>query len=93
MVENTLVLADITVNKNMVPFDSRSPFLTSGLRVGTPAITTRGLKEDKMPLIVDLIDDVIADINPETKTASEAKIAAVRAEVNKMMKDYPLFAW
>ena len=93
MVENTLVLADITVNKNMVPFDSRSPFLTSGLRVGTPAITTRGLKEDKMPLIVDMIDDVIGDINPETKTASEAKIAAVRAEVNKMMKDYPLFAW
>ena len=93
MVENTLVLADITVNKNMVPFDSRSPFLTSGLRVGTPAITTRGLKEDKMPLIVDMIDDVIADINPETKTTSEAKIAAVRAEVNKMMKDYPLFAW
>jgi glycine hydroxymethyltransferase len=93
MVENTLVLADITVNKNMVPFDSRSPFLTSGLRVGTPAITTRGLKEDKMPIIVDMIDDVIADINPETKTASEAKIAAVRAEVNKMMKDYPLFAW
>jgi glycine hydroxymethyltransferase len=93
MVENTLVLADITVNKNMVPFDSRSPFLTSGLRVGTPAITTRGLKEDKMPVIVDMIDDVIADINPETKTASEAKINAVRAEVNKMMKDYPLFAW
>ena len=67
--------------------------MTSGLRVGTPAITTRGLKEDKMPIIVDMIDDVIADINPETKTASEAKIAAVRAEVNKMMKDYPLFAW
>ena len=93
MVENTLVLADITVNKNMVPFDTRSPFLTSGLRVGTPAITTRGLKQDKMAVIVDLIDDVISDINPETKTASEAKINAVRAEVNKMMKDYPLFAW
>ena len=93
MVENTLVLADITVNKNMVPFDTRSPFLTSGLRVGTPAITTRGLKQDKMAVIVELIDDVISDINPETKTASEAKINAVRAEVNKMMKDYPLFAW
>ena len=93
MVENTLVLADITVNKNMVPFDTRSPFLTSGLRVGTPAITTRGLKQDKMAVIVELIDDVISDINPETKTASEAKISAVRAEVNKMMKDYPLFAW
>jgi serine hydroxymethyltransferase (EC 2.1.2.1) len=93
MVENTLVLADITVNKNMVPFDTRSPFLTSGLRVGTPAITTRGLKQDKMAVIVDMIDDVISDINPETKTASEAKINAVRAEVNKLMKDYPLFAW
>ena len=93
MVENTLVLADITVNKNMVPFDTRSPFLTSGLRVGTPAITTRGLKQDKMAVIVDLIDEVISDINPETKTATEAKINAVRAEVNKMMKDYPLFAW
>ena len=93
MVENTLVLADITVNKNMVPFDSRSPFLTSGLRVGTPAITTRGLKEDKMPLIVEMIDDVIGAIDPVAKTAPDAKINAVKAEVNKMMKDYPLFAW
>ena len=93
MVENTLVLADITVNKNMVPFDSRSPFLTSGLRVGTPAITTRGLKADKMPLIVDMIDDVISHIDVTTKTAPEAKINAVKAEVNKMMKEYPLFAW
>ena len=93
MVENTLVLADITVNKNMVPFDSRSPFLTSGLRIGTPAITTRGLKEDKMPMIVELIDDVISAIDPAVKTAPEAKINAVRAEVNKLMSDYPLFAW
>ena len=77
----------------MVPFDTRSPFLTSGLRVGTPAITTRGLKQDKMATIVDMIDDVIGAIDPATKTAPEAKIAAVRAEVNKMMKDYPLFAW
>jgi glycine hydroxymethyltransferase len=61
-VENTLVLSHITVNKNMVPFDSRSPFLTSGLRVGTPAITTRGLKEEHMGIIVDLIDEVISDI-------------------------------
>ena len=86
-VENTLVKADITINKNMVPYDSRSPFTTSGIRVGAPAITTRGLKEDQMPLIVEYIDTVIANIE------NEAKIASVRAEVNKMMKDLPLFAW
>lgn len=86
-VENTLVKADITINKNMVPYDSRSPFTTSGIRVGAPAITTRGLKEDQMPLIVEYIDAVIANID------NEAKIASVRAEVNKMMKDLPLFAW
>jgi len=87
MVENTLVQADITVNKNMVPFDSRSPFQTSGLRVGTPAITTRGLKEDMMEPIVDLIDDVISHID-DTK-----KLEAVKAKVNEMMADRPLFAW
>jgi glycine hydroxymethyltransferase len=64
-VENTLVRAHITVNKNMVPFDSRSPFLTSGLRVGTPAITTRGMKEEHMGMIVDLIDEVISSIEDE----------------------------
>ena len=64
-VENTLVRAHITVNKNMVPFDSRSPFLTSGLRVGTPAITTRGMKEEHMGVIVDLIDEVISSIEDE----------------------------
>ncbi|MHA7109068.1 serine hydroxymethyltransferase [Sunxiuqinia elliptica] len=85
--ENTLVKADITINKNMVPFDSRSPFTTSGLRVGTPAITTRGLKEDQMPVIVDLIDEVLSDVE------NEATIAAVREKVNKMMNDLPLFAW
>ena len=85
--EKVLVAADITVNKNMVPFDSRSPFQTSGIRVGTPAITTRGAKEDLMVKIVDLIDQVLA--NPE----SEAVIKAVREEVNKTMKDYPLFAY
>ena len=79
--------ADITTNKNMVPFDSRSPFLTSGIRVGAPAITTRGLKEDSMPVIVELIDRVLSD--PE----NEENIAAVRAEVNRMMAGYPLFAW
>ncbi len=85
-VENTLVRAHITVNKNMVPFDSRSPFLTSGLRVGTPAITTRGMKEEHMGMIVDLIDDVISNIE------NEAVIAAVGEKVVKMMKDYPLFS-
>ena len=93
MVENTLVEADITVNKNMVPCDSRSPFLTSGHRIGTPAITTRGLKEDMMEPIVDMIDDVISAIDPVAKTAPEAKIKAVREKVNAMMAEYPLFAW
>lgn len=86
-VENTLVKADITVNKNMVPFDSRSPFQTSGLRVGTPAITTRGLKEEHMPGIVELIDEVISDIE------NEVKITAVSKKVHEMMKDFPLFAY
>ena len=85
--ENALVAADITVNKNMVPYDDRSAFQTSGLRVGTPAITTRGAKEELMPVIVELMDTVLQ--NPE----SEANIAAVRAKVNDIMKDYPMFAW
>ena len=85
-VENTLVLSHITVNKNMVPFDSRSPFLTSGLRVGTPAITTRGLKEEHMGVIVELIDEVISNIE------NEAVIARVGEKVVKMMSSYPLFS-
>ncbi len=85
--ENALVLADITINKNMVPFDSRSPFLTSGLRVGTPAITTRGLKEEHMAIIVDFIDEVLQ--NPE----DESVISSVRGRVNKMMEKFPIFAW
>jgi glycine hydroxymethyltransferase len=85
-VENTLERAHITVNKNMVPFDSRSPFLTSGLRVGTPAITTRGMKEEHMGMIVDLIDDVISDIENETV------ISRVGEKVIEMMKPFPLFA-
>ena len=85
--EKALVAADITTNKNMVPFDSRSAFQTSGLRFGTPAITTRGVKEAEMETIVALIDRVLSD--PE----NEANIAAVRAEVNAMMEKYPLFAW
>ena len=87
LVENTLVKADITVNKNMVPFDSRSPFQTSGLRVGTPAITTRGLKEEQMPVIVDMIDEIISDIE------NEGVIESVKKRVNTMMADYPLFAY
>jgi len=85
--ENTLVLADITINKNMVPFDTRSPFKTSGLRVGTPAVTTRGLKESDMATIVDYIDEVLED--PE----NEQIIASVKTKVNEMMNDRPLFAW
>ncbi|MDC0249311.1 serine hydroxymethyltransferase [Flavobacteriales bacterium] len=84
--ENALVRADITANKNMVPFDTRSPFITSGIRVGTPAITTRGLKEDTIPFLVELIDKVI--LNYE----NEEVISEVRNEVNKLMNKYPIFA-
>src|SRR4030042_872204 len=84
--ENTLVRAHITVNKNMVPFDSRSPFLTSGLRVGTPAITTRGMKDEHMGVIVDLIDEVISNVE------NEAVIRRVGEEVVNMMKPFPLFS-
>ena len=86
-VEKALVLADITVNKNMVPFDSRSPFLTSGIRVGTPAITTRGVKEDRIPVIVDLMNEVITNIS------DAIVLEKVRVKVNNLMKDYPMFAY
>ncbi len=85
--ENALVAADITVNKNMVPFDTRSAFQTSGIRLGTPALTTRGAKEDLMVLIAELIEEVLN--SPE----DEKVIASVRARVNETMKDYPLFAY
>ena len=85
--ENALVAADITINKNMVPFDSRSAFKTSGLRVGTPAITTRGLKEGDMKVIVDMIDTVLC--NP----TDEAVRARITGQVNEMMQNRPLFAW
>lgn len=85
--EKVLVDADITANKNMVPFDSRSPFQTSGIRLGTPAITTRGVKEDFMETIADLIDRVLS--NPD----SEEVIAKVRGEVNALMENYPIFAY
>jgi glycine hydroxymethyltransferase len=84
--ENTLVLSHITVNKNMVPFDSRSPFLTSGLRVGTPAVTTRGLKEEHMKMIVDMIDEVLSNIE------DQSVISRVGSNVVEMMKAYPLFS-
>ncbi len=87
MVENLLVKADITINKNMVPFDSRTPFTTSGIRVGTPAITTRGLKEQHMQVIVDMIDEVIANHD------NEEVITKVRSRVNEMMSEFPLFAY
>jgi len=83
--EEALVKADITVNKNMVPFDDKSPFVTSGIRIGTPAVTTRGLKENDMVKIVDLINKVI------TNFEDESKIASVKAEVFEMMQGRPLF--
>lgn len=85
--ENALVLADITVNKNMVPFDTESPFVTSGIRIGTPAITSRGVKPDEMAKIVELMDKVITNID------NEELITSVRTEVNALMSERPLFAW
>jgi glycine hydroxymethyltransferase len=85
--ENTLVVADITVNKNMVPYDTESPFVTSGIRIGTPAITTRGVKEDEIKFIVSLIDRALMN-----RMDADA-IAQVRKEVNELMSHRPLFAW
>lgn len=87
LAERALVDADITANKNMVPFDSRSPFLTSGIRLGTPAITTRGAKEELMGEIVEMIDTVLH--NPEDQSV----ISSVREKVNSIMAEYPMFAW
>ncbi len=83
--ENTLVHADITLNKNMVPFDDKSPFVTSGIRVGVPAVTTRGLKEEHMPQIVNWLDRVL--MSPDDETV----ISAVRGEVNEFMQQFPLY--
>jgi glycine hydroxymethyltransferase len=83
--ENALVVADITVNKNMVPFDTRSPFVTSGMRLGTCAITTRGMKEDDMVKIALLIDKVITNFDQEDT------LLAIRAEINEWMKTFPLY--
>jgi glycine hydroxymethyltransferase len=86
LAENTLMKADITINKNMVPFDNRSPFQASGIRLGTPAITTRGVKEKEIGLIVDLIDEVLSNID------NDQAINNVRKKVNELMKGYPLFS-
>jgi len=83
--EDALIKADITINKNMVPFDTRSPFVTSGIRVGTAAVTTRGMKEAEMEKIVDLIDDVLMNKD------NESKIKEIKEEVNSWMKKFPLY--
>jgi glycine hydroxymethyltransferase len=85
--ENTLVKADITVNKNMVPFDTESPFVTSGIRVGTAAITSRGITENEIPAIVSLIDSALMNKD------NDKEITIVREAVNKLMSERPLFAW
>jgi glycine hydroxymethyltransferase len=85
LAENTLIKADITINKNMVPFDDKSPFVTSGMRVGTAAMTTRGLKETEMVQIVELIDKAL--MNHE----NEAVLGQIKGEVNEWMKQYPLY--
>jgi glycine hydroxymethyltransferase len=85
--ENTLVLADITVNKNMVPFDTESPFVTSGMRLGTSAITSRGVSENEIPAIVELMDKVLSDVG------NESLIKNVRGDVNDLMNSRPLFKW
>jgi len=85
--ENSLVEADITVNKNMVPFDDKSPMITSGIRIGTPAVTTRGLTEKEIPLVVELIDEALMH-------AEDHKVlSTVKGKVNSMMKKYELFGW
>jgi glycine hydroxymethyltransferase len=85
--ENTLVLADITVNKNMVPYDSESPFITSGIRIGTPAITSRGIKDNEIPIIAGLIDEALMNRNDQDA------LHHVRGKVNDLMSHRPLFTW
>ena len=86
LAENTLIKADITINKNMVPFDDKSPFVTSGMRIGSAAVTTRGLKETDMVRIVDFIDEVL------THNADDTRIGRIRGEINEWMQQYPLFS-
>lgn len=85
LAENTLIKADITINKNMVPFDDKSPFVTSGMRIGSPAVTTRGMKENEMEKIVDFIDTALSHHEDETK------LQEVKKEVNQWMEGYPLY--
>jgi glycine hydroxymethyltransferase len=85
LAEETLGKVDITINKNMVPFDTKSPFVTSGMRVGTAAVTTRGLKENDMKKIVGLIDRALQN------HSNEAELSAIRAEVNAWMVQFPLY--
>jgi glycine hydroxymethyltransferase len=83
--EESLIKADITINKNMVPFDTQSPMITSGMRIGTPAVTTRGLKEKDVVRVVDLIDEAL------TKPEDDKHLKAVKRKVNALMKKFPLF--
>src|SRR5690606_22954244 len=85
--ENALVKAGITINKNMVPFDDKSPFVTSGIRLGTPAVTTRGLKENDMPIIVELLDEVLKNVDNETI------LSQVHEKVRNFMGKFELYAW
>jgi glycine hydroxymethyltransferase len=85
LAENTLIQADITINKNMVPFDDKSPFVTSGMRVGTAAMTTRGLKENDMSQIVDMVDKALMNHDNETV------LKQIKGEVNEWVKQFPLY--
>ncbi|KOY85250.1 serine hydroxymethyltransferase [bacterium 336/3] len=87
LAQETLIKADITINKNAVPFDDKSPFVTSGMRIGTAAITTRGMKEQEMSLIVEFIDEVLQNHDNDTK------LVQIRGKVNELMQKYPLFAY
>lgn len=85
LAENTLIQADITINKNMVPFDDKSPFVTSGMRVGTAAMTTRGLKENDMSQIVDMVDKALMNHD------NESVLKQIKGEVNEWVKQFPLY--
>jgi glycine hydroxymethyltransferase len=85
LAENTLIKADITINKNMVPFDDKSPFVTSGMRVGTAAMTTRGLKESDMATIVDMVDKALMNHD------NEAVLKSIKGDVNEWVKQFPLY--
>jgi glycine hydroxymethyltransferase len=85
LAENTLIQADITINKNMVPFDDKSPFVTSGMRVGTAAMTTRGLKESDMSQIVDMVDKALMNHD------NEAVLKQIKGDVNAWVKQFPLY--